>query len=93
MALAQTMGRRGYEVMQSFVGSEWTPPRGVLKPADVQRLLYYRNRDVLQAKPMLAAVLSQLKAWSEAYRGMQVFWVVGLGYSQVRLWPVGRSPF
>jgi hypothetical protein len=77
LALAQTLQRRGYEVQQSFVGSTWTEPSTMLRPADVHRVLYHRDKGSLRAKAMLEAVLVQLRAWSERYRSMQVMWVVG----------------
>ncbi len=77
LALAQTMRRRGYEVQQSFVGSECTSPTGMNRPADIQFVLYYRDKGWLHTREMLEAVSGQLRAWGERYRGMQVFWVVG----------------
>ena len=76
LAIAQTMQRRGYEVQQSFVGSTWTEPSTMLRPQDVQRVLYHRDKGSLRAKAMLEAVLLQLRVWSERYRSMQVMWVV-----------------
>ncbi|HEX5702658.1 MAG TPA: hypothetical protein VFX97_05530 [Pyrinomonadaceae bacterium] len=77
LALAQTMHRRGYEVQQSFVGSAWTEPATMLRPADVHRVLYHRDRSSLRPKEMLEAVLAQLREWSERYRTLQVMWIVG----------------
>lgn len=77
LALAQTLQRRGYEVQQSFVGSAWTEPTTMLRPADVQRILYHRDRGPLKAKAMLEAVFQQLRVWSERYQKLLVMWVVG----------------
>jgi formylglycine-generating enzyme required for sulfatase activity len=76
LALAQVMGRRGYAVRQSFVGSAWTEPAGVLEPGEVQRLLYYRDEGWPRYGEMVEAVLAQVRGWQEAYRGIEVLWVV-----------------
>ena len=77
LALAQAMQGRGYEVRQGFVGSHWTEPAEMTKAADVQRVLYYRDEGAPRSREMLAAVLGQLRAWRERYRGLHVIWVVG----------------
>lgn len=77
MALAQTMHRRGYEVQQSFIGAECTPPDSMTRPADIQRVLYYKDKRSPRPKEMLDAVSRQLRLWKEQYRGMQVLWVLG----------------
>jgi WD domain, G-beta repeat len=77
LALAQAMQGRGHEVRQGFVGSRWTEPAEMTKAADVQRVLYYKDAGALRSREMLAAVLGQLRAWRERYRGLHVIWVVG----------------
>lgn len=77
MALAQTMHRRGYEVQQSFIGAECTPPGSMTRPADLQRVLYYQDRGLPRPKEMLDAVYRQLRLWKAQYRGIQVLWVLG----------------
>jgi WD40 repeat protein len=76
LALAQTMQRRGYEVQQSFIGSVWTEPGKMVRPGDVQRVLYYRDEGWLRPKEMLEAVLAQLRACAGRFRGMHLMWVV-----------------
>ncbi len=77
LAIAQTMLRRGYEVQQSFVGQNWTPPEGMNRPRDVQRLLHHRDEGTVNPRDALEAVSRQIKAWGERYRRIQVFWVLG----------------
>ncbi|MDX6696087.1 MAG: hypothetical protein QOF02_3690 [Blastocatellia bacterium] len=77
LALAQAMQGRGYEVRQGFVGSRWTEPALMMKAVDVQRVLYYRDEGALRSREMLSAVVGQLRAWRERYRGLHVIWVVG----------------
>jgi len=77
LALVHTMQRRGYEVWQSFAGSELTPPARMNRPGDVHRILYYQERGWLKPGDILTAVSAQLRSWKEAYRGKQVFWVLG----------------
>jgi len=76
LALGQTMQSRGYEVRQSFVGSQWTKPEGLERPVDVHRVLYYQDEGWLHSKEMLESIIRQVRAWGEQYRGMQLFWVV-----------------
>lgn len=77
LALAEAMQGRGYEVRQSFVGSHWTEPAELRRPLDVQRVLYYRDEGSLRPREMLTAVVGQLRAFRERYRGRHVLWVVG----------------
>jgi hypothetical protein len=77
LALVEAMQGRGYEVRQSFVGSHWTQPAEMMRPIDVQRLLYYRDEGALRSREMLMSVLGQLRAWRDYYRGLHVIWVVG----------------
>jgi len=94
LALAEAMRQRGYEVRQSFFGSRWTPPAAVGKPAELQRLVYYRDRGWLAGEAMLNAVLRQLASWEEEFPRRRVFWVVSefwegqLGLAAGRLLPL-----
>ncbi|HEX8141244.1 MAG TPA: hypothetical protein VF553_01525 [Pyrinomonadaceae bacterium] len=77
LAIVEAMQGRGYDVIQSFVGSRWTEPAQMKRPADVQRLLYYRDEGALRPREMLSSVLGQLRAFRERYRAVHIIWVVG----------------
>lgn len=77
LALARTMARRGYDVRQSFAGSQWTPPAGTDRGADVHRILYYQDREWLRPGEMLKAGLKHIREQGKRYRNIRMFWVLG----------------
>ena len=77
LALAQTLQKRGFEVQQSFVGSQWTKPVSLERPSDLHHLFYYRDKGWLHGEEMLQAVSAQLRAWGDRYQTIQLYWVVG----------------
>ncbi len=77
LALSQAMQRRGCEVLHSFAGGDLTSPCGMTKPADVHRVLYYRDAGITKPRVILEGVLDRMRSWKEKYKGIQVFWVLG----------------
>ena len=76
LALARAMENRGFDVLQSFACSRLSKPRPVARPADIHRVLYFRDDCVSSHGQILQEVLERLKSWSAQYRGIQVLWVL-----------------
>ena len=77
LALARAMEGRGRDVLQSFAAQRLEKPRPLRKPADLHRVLYYRDRSVSDVVSILGEVAARIKSWSGKYRTVRVFWVLG----------------
>ncbi|MGB1251009.1 MAG: SUMF1/EgtB/PvdO family nonheme iron enzyme [Candidatus Promineifilaceae bacterium] len=77
LALGQLLKQRGYEVQVSIAAGELSVPFVLDKPSGVTKVLYTRERGMLQSKTILPAILQQLRRWQSTYRQQHVFWVVG----------------
>ncbi|ETR66051.1 MAG: hypothetical protein OMM_05819 [Candidatus Magnetoglobus multicellularis str. Araruama] len=76
LALSNTMQNKGYEVRQSFVGSQFTEAFEVKDAVDINRIVYYKDKKFLNAELMLESVIKQLKKLKNKYADIQVFWVI-----------------
>jgi hypothetical protein len=77
LALAQVLARRNYMVHHSFLGSVCTDGQPLNQAAGMHQLLYYRDTGALKARSMLEAVLQRVRTWSEEFRHITVYWIVG----------------
>src|SRR5262249_37611695 len=67
---------RGYTLLHSFVGSVFTPPQPMDRPAAVHRMLYYQDRGGLDSRAMLEGVIEQVRRLRGDYQRVEGVWVV-----------------
>ena len=76
LALSNAMQNRGYEVCQSFVGSQFTEASEIKNANDIHRIVYYQDNGLLQVEQMLESVINQVKMLKSDYRDIQIFWII-----------------
>ncbi len=77
LALAQTLRRRGYEVVYSFAGRSLSEPGPLTSPAHVARVLHHQEAARTDEEAALNSVHGHLRTWHETYPGRQVLWIIG----------------
>ncbi|MCP4663248.1 MAG: hypothetical protein GY856_48265, partial [bacterium] len=77
LALAQTLRRRGYEVVYSFAGRSLSEPGPLTSPAHVARVLHHQEAARTDEEAALNGVHGHLRTWHETFPGRQVLWIIG----------------